>query len=431
MRALLRVLVAGFTAVIVLLAAAATIGVYYARSVADSSASLVADQLVLTRLLDAVEREQGVLNAAFYRLFRTPEVVDRARILAELYQTDREIDSLVEQAHGDPDAAAWEKLRKTTRDFSTEARQLLTRKKVPAYSSRDLFFRHEEVTSTVAHLADLGRAHAVDVQKRVERQAVRLATESFVLVIGCLLVALICAGVTVRIAARVFREMQFQAAELGRVSFRMLETQEATARRFSHELHDELGGSLTAIKTNLVSIAGTLNSSNGDRIEDCMKLVDDSISNVRELSQLLRPTILDDFGLAAGIHWLAERFRERIHAEIDFQSEFEGRLPDETETHLFRIVQEALTNVARHSGATRVRIRLWAQEGTIRLSITDNGKGLGTDQRAGRSPGMGLTGMRARARSAGGELTLESQPGEGVTIQVWAPLAKPVAKEQA
>lgn len=163
------------------------------------------------------------------------------------------------------------------------------------------------------------------------------------------------------------------------------------------------------------------------RIDDCLRLVDESMTNVRELSQLLRPTILDDFGLDAGLRWLADRFRDRTGIEVGYQSEFDGRLPDETETHLFRIVQEALTNVARHSGATRVTIHLRAENDVIRLTLSDNGSGLKQE----RSGSMGLSGMRARARSAGGELKLTSEPGAGVTIEVWAPLARQIASERA
>ena len=105
MRTLLRVLVIGFTAVIALLAVAAFIGVRNAHSIASSAASLVADQLVDARLLDEVEREQEVLNAAFYRLSRAPDIVDRERVLADLDQTDQEITALVAQARGGPDEA--------------------------------------------------------------------------------------------------------------------------------------------------------------------------------------------------------------------------------------------------------------------------------------------------------------------------------------
>ena len=413
MRTLLRVLVIGFATVIVLLAASALIGVNNARSTAASAAGLVADQLVITRLLDEVEREQQVLNAAFYRLSRTPDEVDRERIMADLDQTGQDVHQLVAQAHGSSTEAAWNSLERAVLDFSQEARQLLLNRKAPGFSSRDLFVRHEEVTAVVARLVDLSYAHALETRVQMDRQSSRLAEESAILLGGCLLVALGCAFVTVHIAARVFREMEAQAGELSRVSFRMLETQEATARRFAHELHDELGGSLTAIKSNLTS--SVLDQS---RIDDCVKLVEESISNVRELSQLLRPTILDDFGLDAGLRWLANRFHERTGIQVDYRSEFDGRMQDQAETHLFRITQEALTNIARHSGATRVSVHLRADGNVVRLTISDNGSGLKPE----RGNGMGLTGMRARARSAGGELELTSKPGLGVAIEVWAPL---------
>jgi signal transduction histidine kinase len=420
MRTLIRVLAVGFGAVILLLAMAATIGVTNARSTARSAADLVTDQLVITRLLDEMGREQEVLNNAFYRLSRTPEIVDRERVLADLDQTDRNIGELVRNAGNGPDREVWLSLDRAMHDFSMEARRLLDRRSVSPVVSRDLFLVHEEVTDEVARLVDLSYGRARVTQDRVNRQTARLAAESVVLVGGCLAVALCCAIFTVRIAARVFRKMEDQASELSRVSFRMLEIQESVARRFAHELHDELGGSLTAIKT---SLAGFNAGSSGDaaRLEDCNKLIDQSISNIRELSQLLRPTILDDFGLDAGVHWLVDRFRERTHIAVDYRSDFDGRLADETETHLFRIVQEALTNIARHSGATKVSIGLHAEDRRVRLTLSDNGQGFVVGTRLG----MGLSGMRARARSAGGELTFTSSPGKGVTIEAWAPQSAP------
>src|ERR1700730_14839300 len=124
MRTLLRVLVIGFAVVIALLAAAAVIGVHNARSITASAAGLVADQLVITRLVDEVEREQGALNAAFYRLSRAPENVDRAKVLAALDQTGGEVQVLVEKARGGADEAAWNALERAVLDFSTEGRQL-------------------------------------------------------------------------------------------------------------------------------------------------------------------------------------------------------------------------------------------------------------------------------------------------------------------
>jgi signal transduction histidine kinase len=456
MPTLLRVLVIGFAAVIVLMAAAAIIGVTNARS----TAALVSDQLDIVRLIDEVEREQSVLNATFFELSRTGGDVrghvgtdaDRARMLADLDQTDKEIGRIVAEAvtrfnlsvsqsngagsgsdgagdgaAGYSNVTAWNRLDRAVLDFSQQARQLL---------QGNLPENSEDVTAAVARVVELGYARAVETRDRADRQTETLARETKLLLGGCLLIALACAAITVRIAARVFRQMEAQSSELSRVSFRLLETQESTARRFAHELHDELGGSLTAIKSNLTAIAHSLNGNSVDhiKIDDCIKLVDTSISNVRELSQLLRPTILDDFGLDASLRWLTERFQERTGIQVDYKSGFAGRLPDETETHLFRIVQEALTNVARHSGATKVAIHLRTDGDAIRLTLSDNGRGLTrspvqtatpSGDGAGSGIGMGLSGMRARARSAGGGLNLKSEPGGGVTVEVWAPVSKP------
>jgi len=212
--------------------------------------------------------------------------------------------------------------------------------------------------------------------------------------------------------------LEAQTAELGRVSWHMLEAQEATARRFSHELHDELGQSLTAVKTNLTAMQGA--DADAARLGDCLHLVDEAIGNVRQMSQLLRPTILDDFGLEAGLRWLADGFQARTGMAVEVDSTYSGRLPDETETHLFRIAQEALTNIARHASAKHVKINLESRPGAISLRIADDGRGLGALPPVGF--GMGMIGMRARARSAGGDVTVQSKPGQGVLIEVRVPL---------
>jgi len=233
---------------------------------------------------------------------------------------------------------------------------------------------------------------------------------------------------TVRNTTDLFHQMEWQASELSRVSWHLLENQESTARRFSHELHDELGQSLTALKANLAALEAAAYLDK-ERLEDCRRLVEEATHNVRELSQLLRPTILDDFGLDAGLRWLSDGFAQRTGIKVEYKSNLTARLPDETETHLFRIAQEALTNAARHSGATQVKMQLWAEPDQALLSIRDNGRGLPSDLRSGgdrgaEGNGMGLIGMRARARSAGGEMTLRSVNGSGLQIDVKVPVGE-------
>jgi signal transduction histidine kinase len=414
-----RVLVVGFTTVIILLVVAGAIALNSAHSVKQTAAALVSEQLTTTRLIEEVEREQQAINAVFYKLTRTPELVDRERLLAELDDADERIRRIFAEA-GNPQEGVWRNLRQASLSFSAEARRLLSQNSVSSFSSRDLFRRHEEVTSLIAKLIAAGYQRAVAAQDEIERRSERLVRESLILLGACLAAALICSVLTVRIAAQLFRKMEWQTGELSRVSWHLLENQETTARRFSHELHDELGQSLTAVKANLMAI-NPRDPAERARVEDCRRLVEDSVRNVRELSQLLRPTILDDFGLDASIRWLAERFTQRTGIEVNYESKFQERLPDETETHLFRIVQEALTNTARHSGATRVEIRLRIEGNRICLSFRDNGKGI---EPGNGTNGMGMIGMRARARGAGGELTIRSRPGDGVRIEAWAPVVR-------
>lgn len=417
-----RVLVMGFAAVIVLLLAAGLTGVKNAELIQQSAGALVRNQLVTTRLIEELQREQDTINAAFYKISRDPETSDRDRLLSQLDGADTAIQRMMQEVSGTAEEPLWRDLSRATLDFSSEARHLLNQRNVPGYSSRDLFRRHEEVVAEMAKVINGGYQRAINSQAQIEQRSKRLVNESFFLLGGCLLLALLCAIVTVRITGGLFRKMEWQSSELSRVTWHMLENQETTARRFSHELHDELGQTLTALKANLLALSAEP-LRDRSRLDDCGQLVDQSIQNVRELSQLLRPTILDDFGLDAGLRWLAERFTQRTGIEVEYKSGFHDRLPDESETHLFRIVQEALTNVARHSGASRVEIQLERDGKRVHLQLKDNGRGLQNGNGSGSS-GMGLIGMRARARSVGGGLKVDSPDSGGVNIELWAPLSE-------
>jgi two-component system NarL family sensor kinase len=145
------------------------------------------------------------------------------------------------------------------------------------------------------------------------------------------------------------------------------------------------------------------------------------VKDVREMSQLLRPTILDDFGLDPALRVLTENFSQRTGIKTQYDSNVEGRrFRDIIETNLYRIVQEALTNVARHSEATDVTITLFARKEQLQLTIHDNGRGLAIGKKREGS-GLGLAGMETRARGLGGTLRMESAEGKGLTIEVTCP----------
>jgi signal transduction histidine kinase len=255
-------------------------------------------------------------------------------------------------------------------------------------------------------------------ERQIEQQSQDLGDDAALLLSSSFILAAICALLTVAFTRRSLQRIRWQSDELNRVSWHMLQTQEEAARRFSHELHDELGQSLAAVRSNLTR--GSTHDLDSLR-NDCLGLVDESIANVRELSQLLRPVILDDFGLEAGLRWLVEKFAQRTRIKVDYDSTCPGRFADETETHLFRIAQEALTNIARHAEAKRVTIQLALEDKNIRLSIVDDGKGLPEDETES-PPSLGMVGMRARARQCGGELSVTAAQPSGVRIEAVVPL---------
>jgi signal transduction histidine kinase len=270
------------------------------------------------------------------------------------------------------------------------------------------------------HLVMSGRA--AELEERIEAESEELFRESAWILGGCCVLAVAFSILTIRITNGAFQRVEWQSQELSRVSWSMLRDQETVARRFSHEMHDELGQSLTALRSMMKRLGP--NEFEHKRTE-CVEILDQVLANVRELSQLLRPVILDDFGLDASLRWLAAGFTQRTQIEVEYTSDFDGRLSGELETQLFRIAQEALTNVARHSGATQAWIALKVSQKNIQLKIEDNGHGL-TPGHAVRveTPSLGMVGMRARARQLEGDLFLQPSAFGGLLVRVEAPLGE-------
>ena len=409
----------GFAMVLVLLGIAGLVAVRDTRAIRRSAGGLVQEQLLIARLLNDVQVEENILTEVLHRLTRTPQTIDRSALLRELVEADQSVARLAIDAATTPKARVWQQLEQSVRSFSREARAALDQDDPIAEEViASLFSRHDEVVKLIHDLLRDSSEHLRTADAQIERQSRDLADESALLLGSSLILAGFCAIGTILFVRHSIRRIEWQTDEINRVSWHMLQTQEETARRFSHELHDELGQSLAAVRANLTS---TSIDDHAERRADCVQLVDEAIANVRELSQLLRPVILDDFGLDAGLRWLTEKFGQRMRIKIEYESCLAGRLQSETETHLFRIAQEALTNIARHSKATKVVIHLEAEAVIVRLSVSDNGCGLPPDRQ--ESPtSLGLIGMRARARECGGTLDLQSVHPKGLRIVVEVPL---------
>lgn len=416
-----RLLAAGFLLVILLLLSDVLIGFHSIRSIQTTASELAEDQFTQMALVDEVQREQGSLSAIFYRLASGGTSLDRSKIIEQIDATERNIRQLVDKApHSSPDRETWDHLGAAASAFAAEARRLLAPEHASALPSQELLQRHEDVVSTVGKLIRMTHRRSRAAKTRIEQLAAAQLRRDAVLLGGSVLLAFLCAWLVMRTSTRLYQKIRDQAEQLTWVSWQLLDNQEQVARRLSHELHDELGQALTALKTSVTRHAGAP-CADPEWLQDCADLLKESIRSVHEISQLLRPTILDDFGLDSALNWLCERFADRGGLEVSYSSEFRGRLSGETETHLFRIAQEALTNAVRHSGASRVKVRLRQDDANAYLEIEDNGSGLPPPDRL-RKGTFGLIGMRARARSSGGDLEIRSRPGGGTSIRVSVPL---------
>jgi PAS domain S-box-containing protein len=223
-------------------------------------------------------------------------------------------------------------------------------------------------------------------------------------------------------------EARGYAQQIKAIARRAGEIQENERRRLAQELHDRVGQNLTALTLNLNIVKGQIGGGADAgivaRLDDSLALLDATVDSIRGVMSELRPAVLDDYGLAAALHWYAEEFGRRsgIAATV---TEREGtpRLAALVEGVLFRIAQEALTNVAKHAAAGKVQIGLGAQGGVLRLSVADDGRGFDASRvrPPTRQGGWGLMIMRERAESAGGRLHVESAPGNGTCVVVEVP----------
>jgi signal transduction histidine kinase len=228
--------------------------------------------------------------------------------------------------------------------------------------------------------------------------------------------------------ARLFSALRDSEANLRALSLRLLSVQEEERRYIAQELHDELGQLLTAIKINLELVRRRLPPDATallQRVDETNKLTDDVLTSVRTMTVELRPALLDEMGLVAALRWYAKRFEQRTGVEVALDVEgVEARPRPEIETAIYRVVQEALTNVARHAEATQVQIGLARRDGTLHASIRDDGRGFDVDAWAAQeteSRTLGLVGIQERALLLNGQAGIESRPGRGTRIWVELP----------
>jgi signal transduction histidine kinase len=244
--------------------------------------------------------------------------------------------------------------------------------------------------------------------------------------------ALAAAVLATRRVSRLQRQVERQRLEerrircdLERLSAGLVDVQERERREISRELHDAIGQALTAVKLDIgIALRGDVTGRARAALHEANDITETTLQNVRDLSQLLHPSTLDDFGLPDTLRTYLKRFGERTSIRTQLMATLPERLPPQIETSLYRIIQEAMNNVARHSGATACMVTINIVAGKLQLVIDDNGSGL----KASHGPGLGLIAMRERAVAQAGTFTIESPVtgGTRVIVTMEVPVTMPV-----
>jgi signal transduction histidine kinase len=229
------------------------------------------------------------------------------------------------------------------------------------------------------------------------------------------------------------RTSELDAANLGlrELTARLMQLQDQERRRIARELHDSVGQTLAALTMNLTTVSADIERLNqtAKTVSDSLTLAQEMNKEVRTVSYLLHPPLLDEAGLASALRWYVDGYSKRsnVQVELHIPEDF-GRLPQEMETALFRTVQECLTNVHRHSGSTVASIDVDRTPEEIRLAIKDRGNGIPPEKldgvTNGGTPGVGIGGMRERMRQLGGSLVLQSSQ-RGTTVEARLPMTRP------
>jgi len=438
-----RALVAGFA---VLLAVWVFAGYELIRSLADVEQRVTAEHKAFARAADAVSTiRRSVLEAS---INVRDAVIDSDATARESYRnelrgfretSERQVLTYVPQAQSAAERDEWTKLQSKLSEFWTSL-EFVFADDLPTNTTRAATMLRQnvrpirkDVLTLLDNLKGLQQA-ALSQHDQDVAQLYRDARAQFVWIVAVsLLLGLAAAWFATWHVAGLEREIHRQRLaetrnrlDLERLSARLVDAQEQERRSLARELHDEVGQALTAIKM-AVGVAlrtpGTHPRAQA-ALEEARGVAETTLQGVRDLSQLLHPSMLDDFGLPETLAAYLRNFSRRtgIRAHLSHEGGDERMTPD-IEVCVYRIVQEALTNVARHSGALSCTVSLRRIEGEVELVVEDSGRGMapaagGADARRG----LGLMGMRERAQALAGRFTIANRPEGGTRIVVTLPV---------
>jgi len=255
------------------------------------------------------------------------------------------------------------------------------------------------------------------------------------------LVALAVAGISLahsesleRQAAERYEEVEHARTELQQFAVRLMQIQEEERTRLSHELHDEIGQALATLRLEVSraeSVSPESIPETRERLARARELAERTVDTVRDISALLRPSLLDDLGLEPALEWQVEDFTRRTRVPCQLRNQgAKDRLPEAVRTCVYRVIQESLHNCEKYASASEVSVSIAQSKGLLTVIIEDDGKGITEpERRARRSGGFGILGMRERAASLGGSLEVSSEPGQGVRVILSLPIEEQLLVE--
>jgi len=291
--------------------------------------------------------------------------------------------------------------------------------------------RRNAVLELARELRQLNEASMERQRRQIDRKHSELPRQ-----LGRMLAATLLLGVIVSVVSihRIYAleqrtEQEWRRAEraereLRRLSQELVRAQEEERKSISRELHDEVGQMLTALRVelrNLEELRQAPDEQFRERLEDARRLAESALRTVRDLAMGLRPSMLDDLGLGPAVQWQAREFSRRygVPVTVAMDGKLED-LPERQRTCVYRVVQEALTNCARHAHARQIRVTIHGREDSLIVTVQDDGVGFDPGEAAGR--GLGLLGIQERVRELGGKVNIFSQPGRGTLLTVEVPL---------
>lgn len=421
-------------------------GYYFTRRMSDlqsRSASINERYMKAQDLLTTV-RGQVLVGSVYVRdalLDPDPGNAEEYRAkLEEAYQAaDGALREYVPVVDGPTERERIRRLRAEIDDFRSTVLKVLTTDssrwgiEARALLRRQIMPKREGVIRVADEVQALNRGAFVQQQNdiaSVYRAMQRLLWGCFgAAVLISLGIALLAITYASRLEERIQRQRLKEgeyAHDLQRLSTKLITAQEEERRVIARELHDEVGQALTAIKMELAVAQRAIETAGApaEVLDDARSITDGALHTVRDLSHLLHPALLDDFGLAAAVDWYLKRFGKRHDVRVDLVVDRMGdRLRPETEATTYRVIQEALTNVAKHAQATACRVYLQRLTTTLLVTVEDNGVGFEPARLSERgvSRGLGLVGIRERVSQLEGTMRLESAPGKGTRLTVELP----------